>query len=148
MLFDLFSKKKKVEPAPERPQGVSTVYVGEFPQHSNFRGFKRIYLTTYGNDRALKGIDMLIKANASKEPFDVKGRTIKLQLVKDTVTFTEDAYYLNVYVDGMMVGTGYRCDYISEIMAGMVDKVYVKIDSGDDRFNSYLFIHIKSNEEV
>lgn len=143
MLF--FKKKSKKTKRPD----FETLYSTTYSHSKNFRGFKRIHLTTYGEKLANDGIKKLIASNPSGDPFNVDSRTIQLDVIRDNITFTEPQYYLNVYVDGLRIGTGYRCreEYISHIVSGHVDKVHVRIDDDDDRFSSYLFIHIADPEK-
>lgn len=121
------------------------LYSRDYPHSKGFRGFKRIDLSTYHNAPAIKGIHALMKSNPKSDPFNVDHRTIRLKIVQDNYTFTEPKLYLDIFVDGYMIGTLYSDygDFVNTIMSDAVDKVHVLIEDGDDRFISYLFIHIK-----
>lgn len=141
----LFFKRNTKKPS---TPGLDTLYGATYSHSKGFRGFKRIRLTTYGEKLANDGIRKLMKSNPPDDPFNIDNRTIRLEVVRDNSSFTEPQHYLNVYVDGLRIGTSYSCreEYISHIVSGHVDKVHVKIEDDDDRFSSYLFIHIAEPE--
>lgn len=127
-----------------KTSGIETLYNGIYSHSKNFRGFKKIRLTTYDEKIVNDSIRKLISLNPPSDPFNVDGRTIQLEVIRDNATFTEPHYYLNVYVDGLRIGSGYDCreEYITHIISGHIDKVHVSIEDDDDRFCSNLFIHI------
>ncbi len=86
-----------------------------------------------------------MRSNPKSDPFNVDHRTIRLKVVQDNRTFTTPKLYLDIFVDGNMIGTLYSDygNFVDTIMSNMVDKVHVRIEDGGDRFISYLFIHIK-----
>lgn len=121
------------------------LYSRDYPHSKGFRGFKRIDLSTYHNAPAIKGIHALMRSNPKSDPFNVDHRTIRLKVVQDNRTFTTPKLYLDIFVDGNMIGTLYSDygNFVDTIMSNMVDKVHVRIEDGGDRFISYLFIHTK-----
>lgn len=131
-LFDLFKTPPAADSDPSK-----TLLSMTFKHSKGFRGFKRIRLTTYGDKVAQKNIKKLLDAEISDVTLTVK---------VDNKNFTEPEYLIDVAVDGLHIGTHYANgdnSRIDAVRSGMVDKVHIRLEDGGDRFNSYLFIHIK-----
>lgn len=128
----LFKRKQK-------KSGIEVIFRKSFVQSRGFRGFTRMNLATYGDKRISNDIKQLMKSNPPDDPFNIEGRTIELEVVQDDETSTTTQYYLNVYVDGLRVGSWYRGVSIDDL--NLIDKVYVRISSDDEKIYSQLFIH-------
>lgn len=116
----LFKKKKKTAPKPDA--------VFTYPQTKNYRGFKRIKLTSYGYQPAMNGI-------AAVSKMDLTDATIDILLVTKT-----DSPYAIVKVGPHHVGTIWKrnFDQFGALLDGRVSAVRLEINDGD----SYLFYKI------
>lgn len=116
----LFKKKKKVT-APAAPKP-SAVY--SYPQTQNYRGFKRIKLSSYGYQPAQDGIAALSGA-------DLSNATITISVILDEYPRAV------VSVGPHVVGTIWKrnFDQFGALLDGRVSAVRLEINDGD----SYLF---------
>lgn len=128
-IFNLF---KKPAAAP-----VETILVMQHKQSAGFKGFKRIRLTTYGDEIAQGNIKLLIDQDISEVTLTVK---------VDNNNFTEPTRFLDVAADGLHVGTHYPHGdnkNIDLILSGAVDQVHVRLEDAGDKYIGTLFVHIK-----
>ena len=117
----------------------TVVYRREFLQSSSFRGFKRIKLSYSG----VPSYDQTISFFRSKG-FDFN----RCSVIVECVGVERDYNYVNVYVDGKMIGrVGAASNHIDDLSTRDFDKVHVMVEEvlrpdgsimGD---NVYLFVH-------
>ena len=157
-IFDLFSKKKDKQQEQRKgnlvelkrgPTGVEYHYTIS----SNFRGYKRTKLVTYGWQATQSGIAFL---QAKYGTLDLKGKELCISQICTTdvseVGHEEDLeHYAYVFtVEGNQIGTMfYRDDerslyFYNAIREEKISNVYIKIEEVEDTFETYLFI--KTNE--
>ncbi len=116
----LFKKKKPTAPNPDA--------VFTYPQTKNYRGFKRIKLTSYGYKPAQDGI-------AAVSKMDLTDATIDILLVTKT-----DSPYAIVKVGPHHVGTIFSSnfDHFGALLDGKVSAVRLEVRDGE----SYLFYKV------
>lgn len=115
----LFKKKKPTAPKP------SAVFT--YPQTKNYRGFKRIKLSSYGHQPALDGIEALSGS-------DLSDATITINV------FVDDNPRAVVCVDQYEVGTIWKrsFDQFGALLGGKVSAVRLEIRDGE----SFLFYKV------
>lgn len=155
--MSLFGKKKKTAPAPAPKQAkpkIKLIWSKEFIQAPSFRGFRRIKLSRYRHEAIDETIDTLKRAK-----YDLKGRTVRLDLIEGTETYSAKAYReVRVYIDDMLIGSVFESDHTHYPMLTEYDfdKVHIRIeDSCPDEFienvvtaKAYLFVHYVGEEPV
>ncbi len=153
--MSLFGKKKKPAPVPAPKQTqpkIKLIWSKEFPQAPSFRGFRRIKLSRYRYRAVDKTIDTLKRAK-----YDLKGRTIRLDLVESYEQYNEYKE-VRVYIDDMLIGSVFESDNVHYpmLMEYEYDKACIRIeDSCPDEFienvvtaKAYLFVHYAGEEPV
>lgn len=151
----MFFKKKKTAPAPAPKQAkpkIKLIWSKELIQAPSFRGFRRIKLSRYRYRAVDKTIDTLKRAK-----YDLKGRTIRLDLVESTEQYNEYKE-IRVYIDDMLIGSVFESDNVHYPMLTEYefDKAHIRIeDSCPDEFienvvtaKAYLFVHYVGEEPV
>ena len=117
----LFKKKKKTEPKPVPPIAYA------YTQTENYRGFKRIKLSSYGYKPAQDGIHALTGS-------DLTGAEIQIRVFRD------DAPRCVVVVGGYEIGTVWQhsFDQFDALSTGKVEAIRVEIRDGE----SFLFYKV------
>jgi hypothetical protein len=130
----LFKKKPKLANIPF--QTTTELWTKTFPQSGSFKGFRRIKLTTYGEDLVQDTL-----AYFAQNGYNFKGCTIKLESLSITGTFTDRLLrVVNVFVDGKRIGCVYDNDAqrYALLANSEYDKVHLRVEDGE----VYLFVHI------
>lgn len=143
----LFGKKKKKD-APISKQArpmAKKLWSKEFTQSSTFKGYRRIKLSRFRSDEVDATINGLKRIK-----YDLKGRTIRLDLYESTERFNEYKE-IRVYIDGYLIGSVFNSDetQFSMLTDYEYDKVHLRVeDSAPDQFydnivtaRAYLFVH-------
>ena len=129
----LFRRKQKTAPANNEPV---VLWNKTFTQSGSFRGFRRIKLTTYGEDLVQDTL-----AYFAQSGYNFKGCTIKLESLSITGTFTDRLLrVVNVFVDGKRIGCVYDngTSQYDLLANSEYDKVHLRVEDGE----VYLFVHI------
>ena len=119
----MFGFKKKKEQ--KKTETKASEY--NYEQSKNYRGFKRVKLSSYGHKLSEAGIAVLTGS-------DLSDAAINIRVIADQYPRVE------VRVNGNQVGTIWKRsneEYYQWFKSGSVDKARVEISDGD----SYLFIH-------
>lgn len=129
----LFRRKQKTAPAKNEPV---VLWNKTFTQSGSFKGFRRIKLTTYGEDLVQDTL-----AYFAQSRYNFKGCTIKLESLSITGTFTDRLLrVVNVFVDGKRIGCVYDngTSQYDLLANSEYDKVHLRVEDGE----VYLFVHI------
>lgn len=130
-----FGKKKAPGPAPQPKVETKLLWSKTFPQSGTFRGYRRIKLSTY-NREGVSDTLAYFKENGN----NFKGRTIRLDHVMATDVYTDGpAYFINVYVDNMPIGSvfGTNEEKYPMLTEYEYDKAHIRVEDG----SVYLFVH-------
>ena len=169
-IFNVFSRKAENDSPTSNEKILKT---HSFIQSSNFKGYKRIKLTTYGFESITKGIDALKKPNPQYIPpidnehfpenaeyiFDIKDKPIEIQQVQYGMSKNEIC--LRVFVDSNHVGTFFIHDdiaksYYDAFDNNRIESVHIRFDSEnivgkeknklilEVRYSTYLFVKAKT----
>lgn len=95
-----------------------------YTAQKNFRGFKRIYVTSYPVKKYMKAADAL----AAKRPDNFSGLQVNLNVVQIE---NENGNYnaIRVVIDGSVVGTIWEDNqYYKAVRDGLVKEVYARCD--------------------
>lgn len=141
-----FLKKLLRKDAPEANYTTVTVkpvpkgkILVSMPNAPDFRGFKRVRLTSHGYDYTEAGVRELLKTN---DPEHISGLVdIYVSTPPKQSGFGK---FLNVYVSGNHVGFVSNDATVYEEMfkREIIDKVHVRIDGDMDDWNAYMYIHM------
>lgn len=124
------------EPKPV-PKGKHII---SMPNAPDFRGFKRVRLTSHGYDYTEAGVRQLLDDGQDLE--HLKG--LVDILVSTPPKSTGFGSFLNVYVSGNHVGfvSNEAKMYEEMFKREIIDKVHVRIDGNADNWNAYMYIHL------
>lgn len=150
--------KKAVKTVIETPVSIEVinasssdiVWTKEFPQASNFRGFKRVKLKHIGID-GIEGALSHFRGSA----FDFKNSTVKISCIRTVRPGEEDRLSFDVFVDGKKIGVvpDYNFDAIGLLANTDIDKVFLQVDESYHADgtpmgqNIYLFVHPSNTEQ-
>lgn len=140
LLKRLFCSRKKAGAPDNR-----IIYDHTYTHSSGFRGFKRIALTTYKDSAVNSGIRALKRLNPNSDPFCANWRNVRLVVGINNTWATTPVRYMDVFVDGCIVGRYFDYDHddiIDYISSNMIDKVHVEIEDLGEKYRSRLFVHI------
>lgn len=164
-MLDFLKKKTKVMP---KKKAVTTVintpvsvevinasssdivWTKDFPQASNFRGFKRVKLKHTGID-GIEGVLSHFRGSA----FDFKNSTVSINCIRTVRSGEEDRLSFDVFVDGKKIGVvpDYNFDAIGLLANTDIDKVFLQVDESYHADgtpmgqNIYLFVHPSNSEQ-
>lgn len=131
----LFGKKKKKKSKPVKKE-IAPIIELSVPYSEHFKGYKRIKLTTYKDEEALRG----------SRSFRATGKATRIRFA--AYEFPDENTLIRVYADGVKIGTIWKY-YVPEIYDLIVnakcEKASVLVTDDTDDSETYLYLKFRNS---